>query len=339
MGTKAVAMRLMPSLAVFCTVVIAGAAAEELPAWTSAWPNTDFGSHSVDLSEIRSGGVPKDGIPAISSPTMVNVASDTLLHDVEPVMTLEIEGEQPRAYPIRYLLWHEIINDEIGDLQVAITYCPLCNSAVFFDRSVAGGPKEFGVSGMLRHSDMIMYDAETESLWQQAVGEAIVGELAGQRLRTLPGWMESWGHYKTRNPDGLVMSQPGHSRPYGSNPYVGYDISLRPFLYWGEVPPHGVGLLERVVRVGDKAWLLERLTNEREFEDGGIVFSWDGNHASPLETRLVQDGRNIGTIRVRDSVTGEDLAHDVMFAFAFHAFFPDGEWRLEQVNGQGATSN
>jgi hypothetical protein len=114
---------------------------------------------------------------------------------------------------------------------VAVTFCPLCNSALAFDRRVAGAVLSFGVSGNLRNSDMVMYDRETESWWQQATAEGIVGHHAGTRLTEIPIWMESWASFRAAYPDGMVMDQPGARRPYGRNPYVGYDSSDQPFLY------------------------------------------------------------------------------------------------------------
>ena len=307
-----------------------GAAQGSPPAfWSSEWPGTDFSKSSIDnWVEIISGGPPKDGIPSIENPVFRSVADETELAPREPVITLEIEGETPRAYPIRYLTWHEIVNDEVGGIPVAVTFCPLCNSGITFDRRTGAGLLEFGVSGKLRHSDMIMYDRQTESWWQQAVGEAIVGEFTGTRLDTLPSWMESWEMFAERNPAGLVMAQPtGFMRDYGANPYVRYDSSDRPFLYNGEMPPHGIGPLERVVRVGSRAWPMVRLAEAGRIEEAGVVLSWQAGQASALDTREIAEGRDVGNVRVRDT-TGADLPHDVMFAFAYHAFWPDGAWML-----------
>jgi hypothetical protein len=245
----------------------------------------------------------------------------------EPVITLEIEGEVPRAYPIRYLTWHEIVNDVVGGIPVAVTFCPLCNSGITFDRRIAQGTLSFGVSGKLRNSDMIMYDRETESWWQQAIGEAIVGDLTGTELQTLPSWMESWDAFAARNPNGLVMEQPAFRREYGANPYVRYDSSHRPFLYSGEMPPHQIPPLARVVRVGDQAWPLTRLSEEGSITENGITFCWNEGQASALDDARIGVGKEVGNVRVRDA-TGQDIAHDVMFAFAFHAFWPEGEWML-----------
>jgi len=296
--------------------------------WSHEWPETDFSETSIDdWSEIMSGGPPKDGIPAIDDPQFLRADDETALRGREPVITVEIEGAEPRAYPIRYLMWHEIVNDTVGGMPVAVTYCPLCNSGMTFDRRVEGRVLSFGVSGKLRHSDMVMYDRETQSWWQQAVGRGIVGEMTGVELHHLPTWMESWDQYRARNPDGLVMAEPAYNRSYGRNPYRGYDRSTRPFLYNGENPPHGIPPLERVVRVGDRAWPLTRIRDAGGVREAGLAISWEAGQASALDTGVISEGREVGTVRVRDG-QGRDVAHDVMFAFAFHAFWPDGRWML-----------
>lgn len=319
-------MRLFPVIASLCTAASMATAEPEF--WKFEWPNTDFEKTSVERwVEILSGGLPKDGIPALTDPTFHSVADETELTPREPVITVETADETPRAYPIRYLTWHEIVNDQIGDLPVAVTFCPLCNSGITFDRRTEAGGLEFGVSGKLRNSDMVMYDRQTESWWQQAIGKAIVGELTGTELQTLPTWMESWELFATRNPEGLVMDRPDFGRTYGANPYVGYDKSVRPFLYSGELPPHGIPALARVVRVGDRAWPLTRLNEAGRIEEAGVVLSWTEGQASALDHRRIADGREVGNVRVRDA-GGNDLAHDILFAFAFHAFWPKGRWML-----------
>ncbi|MEM1234493.1 MAG: DUF3179 domain-containing protein [Pseudomonadota bacterium] len=298
--------------------------------WSTEWGETDFSRNTLkSWTEVISGGPPKDGIPSIENPQFVSVADESALGDREPVITLEIDGEVPRAYPIRYLTWHEIVNDTVGDVPVAVTFCPLCNSGITFDRRVQGQVLEFGVSGKLRNSDMIMYDRETQSWWQQAVGQGIVGEMVGVQLTKLPTWMESWAEFKERNPEGAVMAQPtGFARPYGQNPYVRYDSSQRPFLFNGEMPPHDIPPLVRVVRVGDKAWPLTRLSELEEVTEAGVRLTWRAGQASALDGRDIATSRDVGTVRVFDAATGENLPHDVMFAFAFHAFWPDGTWML-----------
>ena len=320
----------MGRIAAAAALAAAAAAAAAGPErWRGEWPATDFSVSAVaDWGEIISGGPPKDGIPALSGPRFAPAAQETRLSDREPVITVDIGDGTPRAYPIRYLIWHEIVNDEVGGVPVAVTYCPLCNSAMVFDRRVDGTALEFGVSGKLRHSDMIMYDRQTESWWQQAVGVGIVGRHTGAELVQLPSWMESWGEFRRRSPQGLVMDQPALPRQYGRNPYAGYDSSARPFLFRGELPPNGVAPLMRVVRVGDRAWTLERLRREEQIAEAGVTISWRPGQASALDTAEIAGGRDVGSIRVRDA-DGADVPHDLMFAFAFHAFFPDGRWMLE----------
>ena len=296
--------------------------------WVNEWPDTDFTNTSIEnWTEILSGGPPKDGIPALSDPSFIPVTQETRIDGREPVITLEIEGETPRAYPIRYLTWHEIVNDEVGGIPVAVTFCPLCNSAIVFDRRLNGEVLTFGVSGKLRNSDMVMFDRESESWWQQAIGVGIVGDYTGAELTQIPTWMESWAEFTARNPDALVMDEPNYNRRYGQNPYVKYDASDRPFLYSGELPPNDVPPLMRVVRVGSRAWPMTRLAAEGEIREAGYVISWTSGQASALDTARIKDAKDVGSIRVRDQA-GNDVSHDVMFAFAFHAFFPEGDWMM-----------
>ncbi|MEC3863055.1 DUF3179 domain-containing protein [Mesobacterium sp. TK19101] len=315
-------------LAVFWVLCLSGAVVAGPEYWRHEWPRTDFSRTTVDSwVEIVSGGPAKDGIPALSAPGFLPVARESRIGGREPVIALELAGAQARAYPLRYLTWHEIVNDVVADLPVAVTFCPLCNSAVVFDRRVGERVLEFGVSGKLRNSDMIMYDRQTESWWQQAVGLGIVGEMTGVDLAMLPAWVESWEAFRARNPDGLVMDEPAWTRPYGRNPYVGYDSASRPFLYGGDVPPHGIAPLARVVRVGDRAWPLTRLAAAGEIAEDGLHLTWRSGAASALDSAAIGQGREVGDIRVFDQ-DGRDVVHDVMFAFAFHAFWPDGRWML-----------
>lgn len=183
----------------------------------------------VDPSLIVSGGPPPDGIPPIDSPQFLPVSdADFFDDDDEAVIALEIDGDA-RAYPIRILIWHEIVNDSFGDVPVTVTYCPLCNSALAYDGRVeqADGSFEtftFGTSGSLYQSALVMYDRQTNSLWAHFTGQAIVGHVAGTRLDLLPAQTLSIAQFAERYPDGLVLTEDtGHDRPYGSNPYEGYD--------------------------------------------------------------------------------------------------------------------
>ena len=292
-----------------------------------AWPATDFSRSSIDIHEIMSGGPPRDGIPAITGPEMIAVSAETRLDPREAVMSLAMPGEAPRAYPLRYLMWHEIVNDVVGGVPIAVTFCPLCNSGSIFDRRVGGRVLEFGVSGLLRYSNLVMFDRETDSLWQQFFGEAIVGELTGTRLTPLPALLESWESFAARNPDGLVMDQPrGYARSYGQNPYTGYDSAAWPFLYRGDPPPDGIDAMARVIRIGDRAWPMARIAEAGTLTEAGYRIEWSAGQASALDTGRLGAGREVGNIRVFDAATGAPVVHEIIFAFVFQAFEPEGTW-------------
>ena len=281
--------------------LVMGTASASPEFWQHEWPKTDFEKTTVEnWVEIMSGGPPKDGIPALSNPKFRKAITETRIGGTEPVITVEINGDA-RAYPVRYLTWHEIANDVVGGVPVAVTFCPLCNSGITFDRRVKQGTLTFGVSGKLRNSDMLMYDRETETWWQQAIGEAIVGDLLGTELVQLPTWMESWDEFVARNPEGLVMEEPDFARQYGRNPYVSYDSSTKPFLYSGENPPHGIPALERVVRVGDRAWPLTRLSKLGTVTENGVSLIWKAGQASALDGRSIAKSRDVGGARVKDA--------------------------------------
>jgi hypothetical protein len=323
-------MRVISKIAslIMSFVLLLGPALADPGFWKHEWPKTEFGITSVEnWVEIMSGGPPKDGIPAVDGPSFIAAMNETGIKGREPVVTLEMVGEVPRAYPIRYLTWHEIVNDTVGGQPITVTFCPLCNSAMAFDGRTSHGVLTFGVSGKLRNSDMVMYDRQTESWWQQATAEAIVGQLTGTRLTQLPTVMESWDQFRARHPEGLVMAQPGAGRPYGQNPYRRYHSLPKPFLYSGDNPPHGIAPLVRVVRVGDRAWPVSRLRQQGGVEEVGLKLSWEPGQASALDKSVIGEGKDVGTVRVRDA-KGRDVAHDVLFAFAFHAFWPEGTWML-----------
>ena len=190
----------------------------------------------VDLDEIRSGGPPPDGIPSIDDPSFLSAGEVDFLEDNEPVLALTVNGES-RAYPVQIMTWHEIVNDTVGGVPVAVTYCPLCNSALVYDRRLDDRVLEFGTSGLLLNSSLVMYDRQTETLWSHFTGAGIVGELTGEELETYAVATVAWQTWRDANPDGLVLSRDtGFDRSYGQNPYPGYDeVNGRPFLYEGEV--------------------------------------------------------------------------------------------------------
>ena len=292
--------------------VLAAPAPERPPFDTSEW-KTDFAKHGVPLSEIMSGGPSKDGIPAIDRPEFVGVgAADGWLKPHEPVI-LFVHGNDARAYPLQILIWHEIVNDTVGGLPVTITFCPLCNTAIAFDRRVQERTLSFGTTGKLRFSDLVMYDRQSESWWQQATGEAIVGGLTGARLTPLPAQTISWGTFKGAFPGGRVLSRrTGYNRPYGQNPYAGYDdVNSSPFLYRGPKDPR-LRPLERVVTVSlggeDVAYPFPALEKHRAVNDtvGGrkIVVFFEKGVTSALDQSSIPASRDIGTAGVFERAVG-----------------------------------
>lgn len=292
--------------------------------WAGDWPRTDFTRATVPLTEILSGGPPRDGIPPIEHPRFVSLAEASALDDREPAVVLVLEGEA-RAYPLRVLIWHEIVNDRFAGRPVAVTYCPLCNAAIVFDAVLEGQALDFGTTGKLRHSDLVMYDRQTESWWQQYTGEAIVGALAGRRLAMLPSRLDSLGRFRERHPQGrvLVPNDPAF-RDYGANPYMGYEDSGWPFLYKGE-PPTGITPLERVVVVGAEAWTVDLVKVRGRIEAGPLVLEWHPGQASALTDGEIAAGREVGsiTVRRREGEALVDIVHHVTFAFVLHTFRRD----------------
>jgi hypothetical protein len=221
------------------------------------------------------------------------------------------------------LMTHEIVNDELGGKPITVTFCPLCNSAIVFDRNVDGKIFDFGVSGKLRNSDLIMWDRQTESWWQQFTGEGIVGEMTGTQLTMLPVRVESFDKFKGRFPDGEVLLSP-RGGP-GFNPYQGYDSSPKPFLYSGTFP-EGIRPLDYVLAVEDEAWSIELLQREKRVEKDGLIITWEPGQNAAMDARNISDGRDIGNIVVQREEGGQlvDVVHDVTFAFSFHAFNKEG---------------
>ncbi len=327
-------MRIVRTASTALAIVVifaAGQAAANPDLWKRSWPQTDFTLASVDLGEIMSGGPPKDGIPPIDDPQFVPVSEETDLVDTEPLISVSINGES-RGYPLRILMWHEIVNDEVGGVPITVTFCPLCNTALVFDRRVDGQVLDFGTSGNLRNSDLVMYDRQTESWWQQFLGEAIVGSMTGTVLDLIPARIESLALFRGRFPDGQVLvPNDRRMRSYGTNPYAFYDESRRPFLYNGELPD-GIPALSRVVKIGKEAWSLELVRSRGTIEtDDGLIITWQAGQNSALGDRTISEGKDVGNVAVqRNTDEGlRDVPYSVDFAFAFHSFHPEAPIHIE----------
>ncbi len=282
----------------------------------SGW-QTDFSLHTVPYTEIISGGPLRDGIPPLDKPTFVTQdVADIWLDEMEPVIALEINGDS-RAYPLQIMMWHEIVNDVVGGVPVTVTFCPLCNSAIAFDRTLDGVVYDFGTSGKLRHSDLVMWDRQTESWWQQLTGEAIVGALSGNRLKFLPAPIVSWGDFRMANAEGQVLSrETGFSRRYGENPYVGYDRADNPpFLFRGDLDGRLLPK-ERVaaVTIGDldaafpfTTLELERVVNY-SFNGTDLAVFFKPGTRSALDGAFIGSSREIGSAAVFDArLNGDKL--------------------------------
>jgi len=231
--------RLALVLGAFAALLLAplGASGQVPGAWE--WKKTNFDKRIVDLDEIISGGPPKDGIPAIDDPTFVSPReASEWLDPREPVIVVRV-GDDVRAYPLQILTYHEIVNDEVGGVPLAVTFCPLCNASIVFRRRVDGRILDFGTTGRLRKSDLVMYDRQTESWWQQFTGLAIVGDYARTELEQYPANIVAYRDFAKAYPQGKILSRDtGYRRPYGRNPYRGYDsITDRPFLFHDDVDP------------------------------------------------------------------------------------------------------
>jgi hypothetical protein len=270
----------------------------------------------VDMRRVVSGGPPPDGIPAIDEPRFTRAAAVDWLDGREPVLALTVDGES-RAYPVQILIWHEIVNDTVGGVPVAVTYCPLCNSALAFDRRAAGRVLDFGTSGKLYNSDLVMYDRQTRSLWPQIEGRAVAGVLTGTELRRYPVLTVRWDAWRAANPAGWVLNRDtGHAREYGRNPYVGYDEPAdKPFLFDQKADPR-LPPKTRVVGLG-KGTDAVAVTLDRLLPDGVVELQVAGRTvvvwarpglASALDRSDIPAGKSVGaTAAFTPAVDGRSL--------------------------------
>ncbi len=295
------------------TTVAAKATSSVLPTGPSALDepgSAAFPDPLVPIDEIITGGPPPDGIPPIENPVFLNVADNLeILDPAEPVVALEIDGDA-RAYPVRAMIWHEIVNDTVGGEPVSVTYCPLCNSAVTYRRTINGVETTFGTSGRLFASALVMYDRATESLWTHFDGRAIVGVLTGSQLEAIGSPLMAWGDFVTAYPTGQVLdwNETGFRRDYGRNPYVGYDDdTTQPFLFRGALDDRGLAK-QRVVGIalaGEAAAYDLNSLSEGEASatnivvaDQDLVIFWKAGQSSALDEGILEEGRDVGSVGV-----------------------------------------
>ncbi len=266
----------------------------------TVWDKTDFCTYQEGVyDEIISGGVPRDGIPPIDNPEFDSLeAAGEWLQPQSPVIAVAVD-DIARAYPLAIMTRHEIVNDTFGDQPVAVTFCPLCNSAIVFDREVDGQTYRFGVSGLLRNSDLIMWDDVTQTWWQQFTGEGIVGQHTGDQLTVLPSQVVGFGAFAEQYPAGEVLSPGGRS--YGSNPYSGYDSSSDPFLFTGKPDDRlfpTARVLAGVIGGTPMAYPFPALAEEIVINDTlgeePVVAFWQPGATSALDQSSIDDSRDVG---------------------------------------------
>lgn len=301
---------------------------------------TDFTKTTIDLNEVVN-VIAADQIPSNDEPQFKPASEETSIPGNEPVVALDINGVA-RAYPLRYLMWHEIVNDTIGGVPVAVTYCPLCNTSLVFERTLDGEPVTFGTTGKLRFSNLLMYDRGEENWWQQYSGEAVVGARAGERLRPIPSFLISFDLFRERFPDGeVLLADERRSRLSGTNPYVNYDTTPIPFLFRGELPRDiepmmRIAFVDAALEEGlDKsiAVTLPYLEKNAPFRVGPLEFRWSAGQASALDQRQISSSRDVGNIEVyrMDRDEPELVVYMVTFAFMARAYISDLEIvQLEQ---------
>ncbi len=282
---------------------LSSTAREEVP--SALVDRTDARLPTPLVEPIISGGPPPDGIPPIDNPRFEKATDVCGLSDTEPVLALTIDNES-RAYPIQILTWHEIVNDTLSGIPVSLSYCPLCNSAVVFDRRLEERILDFGTSGSLFNSSLVMYDRQTESLWTHFNGQAVAGTLTGKTLTQFPTTMVGWATWRDAHPEGLVLSRDtGHERNYGRNPYPGYDnIDTEPFLFNGDTDDR-LAAKERVVGITDGtgiALTLSRLTQDKVIQtnstQGPLVFFHQEGLTSGLDADAIANGKELGATAV-----------------------------------------
>jgi hypothetical protein len=284
-----------------------------------AAPNNgfDLSDSLVPVAEIHHGGPARDGIPAIDRPRFLSAGQADYLQDSDRVLGIDRNGIR-KAYPIRILNYHEIVNDRFGEEAIAVTYCPLCGTGMAFMASVGGAVRDFGVSGLLYKNDVLLYDRETESLWSQLMKQAVTGPMRGTRLEQVAMSHTTWADWRRRYPDTLVLStDTGARRDYRRSPYAGYAGSADVYFPMKSIDPRyhpkelviGLSLGDRhkaypfaeLSRTSGK--LHDRIANE------DVVIRFDAANRT-------------GSVF---AANGQEIPSTISYWFAWQAFHPDTE--------------
>lgn len=278
----------------------------------------DLSATTIPADKIFIGGPPRDGIPSIDSPEFLTADQADFLKDDDRILGVYHLGEA-RAYPIRILNWHEIVNDSYKDNAVAITYCPLCGSGVVYNADIKGKPYQFGVSGLLYNSDVLLYDRETETLWSQILSKAIGGKLVDTQLEIIPSSHTSWKSWKKKYPESKVLStKTGYSRDYSRSPYGSYDeneVTYFPVEFKSKRFHPKERVLGITMNGKQKVYPFAELTKNSTntfvdtFENETLTIEFDSENRD-------------GTIK---NAKGEVLPSINTFWFAWYGFHPKGE--------------
>jgi len=269
----------------------------------------------VPVSEIRSGGPPRDGIPALDMPDVITAAEADYLRDEDRVLGINIRG-RARAYPIRILNHHEIVNDVVGGEIITVTWCPLCGSGIAFAAAVEERTFDFGVSGLLYNSDVLMYDRQTESLWSQIMKTAITGEMKGSKLTAISLVHTTWRDWMSRHPETDVLStKTGYRRDYARNPYAGYERQSR--LYF-PVNTEDRSYPRKSLVVGLEIDGYFKAYPFAELKKGPATFT---DTVGGVQVDVYYDDDNATASIVSED--GRELPAVILYWFAWSAFHPD----------------
>ncbi len=286
----------------------------------STWQQTNFSEALIDINNVVS-ICDKDHIQSIETPSFMPASEEKYVPKSEPVISLNINGVA-RAYPLRFLLWHEVVNDTIGGVPVAITYSPFSNTSIVFDRTLNNEVLDFGVSGELYFSNTLLYDKKTESWWQQYTGQAVAGQMKGNNLQVINSRVESFAVFKKRFPKGQILMPYDFTKPYGTTPYPVYD-SFFPFLYKGSAYAGKLSPMTYVVVAEGKAWPLDFIMNYGKIEADDLRIAWTPVQNSVLDAAEILLGKDLGNIGVQkktDSGEYVDIPYKITFAFVYDAF-------------------
>lgn len=312
------------------------------------FPLTNYQKSSVPIEEIFTGGPMRDGIPAIDFPRFVSAESASeWLGELEPVIAVKVEGVA-RAYPLQILMYHEIVNDELAGKSVSVTFCPLCNASIVFERELSVDGKtivlDFGTTGRLRKSDLVMYDRQSETWWQQFTGKGIIGDYTDVSLVRIPSQIISFAEFRKAFPAAEVLSkETGFLRPYGNNPYRGYDsIDNNPFLFRGDVDPR-LPAMERVlsIRTETKTQLVP--LSELKIHPVANIETDKGNAvviASTMATSALDDAKISQSRQVPAAAAFRAMADDQELTFEFSEGIvkdlqTDSEWNAFGLSIKG----